>query len=163
MHIIGAGAGLPPGGADAVGAKAFNLARMADAGLPVPPAFVLPTSWCRALRDGIADEAAVADVLVAGMQRLEATTGLGFGSARRPLLVSVRSGGAVSMPGMLETVLDVGLNAAGVEGLLRLTGNPRLAWDSFRRLVQGYAEVVQGLPGAPFDELVTAALAETEA
>ena len=163
MYVIGGGAGLPPGGPDAVGAKAFNLARMADAGLPVPPAFVLPTSWCRALRDGIADEAAVAAALESGMQRLEATTGLGFGSARRPLLVSVRSGGAVSMPGMLETVLDVGLNTAGVEGLLRLTGNPRLAWDSFRRLVQGYAEVVQGLPAAPFDELVAAALAESEA
>jgi len=163
MYFIGAGAGLPPGGAEAVGAKAFNLARMANAGLPVPPAFVLPTSWCRALRDGIADEAAVAAVLDAGMQRLEAATGLGFGSARRPLLVSVRSGGAESMPGMLETVLDVGMNPAGAEGLLRLTGNPRLAWDSFRRLVQGYAEVVQGLPAAPFDELVSAALVETEA
>ena len=97
------------------------------------------------------------------MRRLEAATQLGFGSARRPLLVSVRSGGAVSMPGMLETVLDVGLNTTGVEGLLRLTGNPRLAWDSFRRLVQGYAEVVQGLPAAPFNELVSAALAGSEA
>jgi pyruvate,orthophosphate dikinase len=163
MHVIGASAGMPPGGADAVGAKAYNLACMAAAGLPVPPAFVLPTSWCRDLRDGRTDEASVAAALEEGMQRLEAATGLGFGSARRPLLVSVRSGGAVSMPGMLETVLDVGLNATGVAGLVRLTGNPRLAWDSFRRLVQGYAEVVQGLPAAPFDELVTAALTETEA
>jgi pyruvate,orthophosphate dikinase len=154
---------LPPSGPEAVGRKAYNLARMADAGLPVPPAFVLPTSWCRALRDGMADEAEVAAALDAGMARLEEATGLGFGSARRPLLVSVRSGGAVSMPGMLETVLDVGLNAAGVEGLLRLTGNPRLAWDSYRRLVQGYAEVVQGLPAAPFDELVTATLLEADA
>ncbi len=161
VHVIGAGAGLPPGGADAVGGKAWNLARLADAGLPVPPAFVLPTSWCRALRDGTADEAAVAMALDMGIARLEAATGLGFGSARRPLLVSVRSGAAVSMPGMLETVLDVGLNAAGVAGLLRLTGNPRLAWDCYRRLLQGYAEVVQGLPTA-FDGMVDAALAEGE-
>ena len=157
VHFIGAGAGLPPGGAESVGGKAFNLARMADAGLPVPPAFVLPTCWCRALRDGSAGEAAVAAALDEGIARLEAATGLGFGGGRRPLLVSVRSGAAVSMPGMMETVLDVGLNPAGVEGLLRLTGNPRLAWDSWRRLLQGYAEVVQGLPVAPFDELLAAA------
>ena len=89
-----------------------------------------------------------------GIARVEAATGLGFGSLRRPLLVSVRSGAALSMPGMMETVLDVGLNFDTVEGLIRLTGNPRLAWDSFRRLVQGFAEVVAGLPVAPFDALV---------
>jgi pyruvate,orthophosphate dikinase len=160
VHVIGGGAGLPPGGVEAVGGKAFYLARMADAGLPVPPAFVLPTGWCRALRAGLAGEAAVAAALDEGIARLETATGLGFGSARRPLLVSVRSGAAVSMPGMLETVLDVGLNDAGVQGLLRLTGNPRLAWDSWRRLVQGYAEVVQGLPASSFDEMVAAALTE---
>ncbi len=161
VHLIGAGAGLPPGGSEALGAKAFNLARMADAGLPVPPAFVLPTCWCRALHTGEADAAAVATALDQGIARLEAATRLGFGSARRPLLVSVRSGAAASMPGMLETVLDVGLNTAGVEGLLRLTGNPRLAWDSYRRLLQGYAEVVEGLPVAPFDEVLATALAGT--
>ncbi len=163
MHIIGGGSELPPGGPEAVGRKAYNLARMAEAGLPVPPAFVLPTSWCRMLRDGKTDEAAVAEALDAGMAHLEEATGLGFGSARQPLLVSVRSGGAVSMPGMLDTVLDVGLNAAGVDGMVRLTGNPRLAWDSYRRLVQGYGEVVQGLPAMAFDELVTAALVDAEA
>jgi len=94
---------------------------------------------------------------------LEGATGLGFGTARRPLLVSVRSGAAVSMPGMMETVLDVGLNRETVEGLIRMTGNPRLAWDSYRRLVQGYAEVVANLPTAPFDLLVAAALDRAEA
>ena len=83
--------------------------------------------------------------------------------ARRPLLVSVRSGAAVSMPGMMETVLDVGLNAETVEALIRLTGNPRLAWDSYRRLVQGYAEVVANLPTAPFDALVARRLERAEA
>ena len=83
----------------------------------------------------------------------------GFGSSRRPLLVSVRSGAAVSMPGMMETVLDIGVNDETVEGLIRLTGNPRLAWDSYRRLIQGFAEVVQGLPTEPFDALIQNALA----
>jgi pyruvate,orthophosphate dikinase len=100
--------------------------------------------------------------LAQGVARIEAATGQKFGATRRPLLVSVRSGAAISMPGMMETVLDVGLNAATVEALIRLTGNPRLAWDSFRRLIQGYAEVAAGLPTAPFDALLAAELARTE-
>jgi len=139
---------LPEGGPARFGGKAWNLMRLAAAGLPVPPGFVLPTSWCGPENPG---EAALRAALQQGIARLEAATGLEFGSVRRPLLVSVRSGAAVSMPGMLETVLDVGLNAGTVEGLMRLTGNPRLAWDSFRRLVQGFAEVVAGLPPHPFD------------
>jgi len=102
---------LPEGGAAAVGNKAWNLMRLAQAGLPVPPGFVLPTAWCRTSRD----PAALRQALATGIARLEAATGLGFGFARRPLLVSVRSGAAVSMPGMLETVLDIGLNERSVE------------------------------------------------
>ena len=98
-----------------------------------------------------------------GISKLETATGLGFGATHRPLIVSVRSGAAVSMPGMMETVLDVGMSDDTVEALIRLTGNPRLAWDSYRRLVQGYAEVVANLPTAPFDLLVTAALERAEA
>ena len=101
--------------------------------------------------------------LAKGIARLETATGLVFGAQRRPLLVSVRSGAAVSMPGMMETVLNVGLNGETVEALIRLTGNPRLAWDSYRRLVQGYAEVVANLPTAPFDALVADALTSGEA
>jgi pyruvate,orthophosphate dikinase len=93
---------------------------------------------------------------------LEAATGLSFGGARRPLLVSVRSGAAISMPGMMETVLDIGLNSETIAGLVRMNGNPRLAWDSYRRLVQGYAEVVAGLPTAPFDGLVREALKQAD-
>ncbi|HUN42389.1 MAG TPA: PEP/pyruvate-binding domain-containing protein [Acetobacteraceae bacterium] len=150
LWFILPGAPLPEGGVEEVGNKAWNLMLLAQAGLPVPPGFVLPTSWCRAPRD----PAAVRQALAAGIAKLESATGLGFGAARRPLLVSVRSGAAVSMPGMLETVLDIGLNAASVEGLLRLGGNPRLAWDCDRRLVQGYAEVVAGLPPESFDALL---------
>ncbi len=152
---------LAKGGAEEVGNKAWNLMRLAQAGLPVPPAFVLPTSW--RLRKGADRDAALRQALTDGIARLETATGLKFGASRRPLLVSVRSGAAVSMPGMMETVLDVGLNAETVEALTRLTGNPRLGWDSYRRLVQGYAEVVAKLPTAPFDALVAAALERDEA
>lgn len=151
---------LPEGGAEVFGGKAWNLMRLAAAGLPVPPGFVLPTAWCRARRCGTADDTALDAALARGIVRLETASGLEFGSARRPLLVSVRSGAARSMPGMLETVLDVGLNACTVEGLMRLTGNPRLAWDSYRRLVQGFAEVVAGLPPQPFDSLLRRTVTE---
>ena len=159
-YAILPGGAPAPGGAAEVGGKALNLMRMAQAGLPIPPAFVLPTGWCR--RGAATDAAALHAALAGGIAGLEAATGLGFGAARRPLLVSVRSGAAVSMPGMMETVLDVGLNATTVEGLINLTGNPRLAWDSFRRLVQGFAEVVAGLPTAAFDALVAEALVTAE-
>lgn len=145
---------LPEGGPQAFGGKAWNLMRLAAADLPVPPAFVLPTAWCRARRGKAPDDAALREALTKGIARLEAASGLEFNSVRRPLLVSVRSGAPVSMPGMLETVLDVGLNDRSVEGLMRLTGNPRLAWDSYRRLVQGFATVVAGLPPHPFEALV---------
>ena len=135
------------------GNKAWNLMRMAAAGLSVPPGFVLPASWCRR-----PDDRAVSAALAGGIARLEARTGLAFGSPRKPLLVSVRSGSAVSMPGMLETVLDIGLTPDSVEGVIRLTGNPKLAWDCYRRLIQGYSEVVQELPPGPFDELVSHAV-----
>ena len=158
LYAIAPGAPPAPGGAAEVGNKAWNLMLMAQAGLPVPPAFVLPTSWCGRTRDETLHQA-----LAAGIAGLEAATGLQFGGARKPLLVSVRSGGAVSMPGMMETVLDVGMNITTVEALIRATGNPRLAWDSFRRFVQGYAEVVAGLPTAPFDTLVASAMQESEA
>ena len=153
------GEALPQGGAATVGGKAWNLMRMAHAGLNVPAGFVLPTDWCHALRTGARTAADLRHTLASGIARLEAATGRGFGSARHPLLVSVRSGAAVSMPGMLETVLDVGMTPYTVDGLIRLTGNPSLAWDSYRRLVQGYAEVVTSLPTAPFDALLQAALA----
>jgi pyruvate,orthophosphate dikinase len=160
FYPIVPGAPLAKGGPEEVGNKAWNLMRLAEAGLPVPPAFVLPTNGGRRL--GPAGETALRRTLAEGVGRIEAATGLKFGATRRPLLVSVRSGAAVSMPGMMETVLDVGLNAETAEALIRLTGNPRLAWDSYRRFVQGYSEVVAGLPPAPFDALVAAELARTE-
>lgn len=137
--------------AELVGSKAAMLARMASLGLRVPPAFVLPTSLCGPLNEGrVEAEQALAEGLRLGIRRLEGLTDRKLGDARRPLLMSVRSGAARSMPGMLSTVLDVGLNADSVRGLIRMTGNPRMAWDCFRRFAQGYAEVVDDAPAAPF-------------
>ena len=162
IYEIHAAASLPAGGKEEVGNKAWNLMRMAKAGLPVPAAFVLPTEWCRLHRAGRLDPGALRRTLDVGISRLEAANGLGFGAPRRPLLVSVRSGAATSMPGMMETVLDIGLNAQTIDGLTLHTGNPRLGWDSYRRLLSGYAEVVAGLPVAPFEALEAAVLAEDD-
>jgi pyruvate,orthophosphate dikinase len=161
FYSILPGSAVAKGGAAEVGNKAWNLMRMVQAGLPVPPAFVLPTRWCQPVEP--ANDTALKQTLCEGVLRLESATGQSFGAKRMPLLVSVRSGAAVSMPGMMETVLNIGLNSVTVEALIRLTGNPRLAWDSYRRLVQSYAEVVAGLSVMPFDALVAAALKQEEA
>lgn len=151
-------AALP--GVGELGNKAWNLMRMAQAGLRVPPAVVLPAEWCRMFRAGELDIAALQTALHTGIETLERATGLRFGCSRRPLLVSVRSGAAVSMPGMLETVLNVGMNDAAADGLLRMTGNPRLTWDCYRRLVQGFAEVAGNPRRQEFDEATARALTD---
>lgn len=145
--------GLPP--ADEmlplVGGKAFNLMKLAAMAFPVPPAFVLPTSMCPSWNSAGAPSADEFRALVGGpMDRLERASGLGFGDTRKPLLVSVRSGAPVSMPGMLDTVLNIGLTRATLPGLIALTGSPRLAWDCYMRLISPYAEIVQDLDLAPF-------------
>ena len=136
--------------ADLVGGKAANLARMAALGLPVPPAFVLPISLCAATLNGESRAARdLMDGLSEGIEFLENATGRRFGDRRRPLLVSVRSGAARSMPGMLDTVLNVGCTAAAVRGLVRMTGHPRFAHDCRRRFLESYGSVVLGIdPGA---------------
>jgi pyruvate,orthophosphate dikinase len=158
VYLIGCGGdGAVQGQASAqtMGSKGWNLLRMAAMALPVPPAFVIGT------HHGTAPEgrarACGSELWRAGLHRLEGSTGLSLGDARRPLLLSVRSGAPVSMPGMMETLLDIGLCDATVGGLLRQTGNPRLVWDAYRRLVASYGEVVAGLPARRFDD-ATAAL-----
>ncbi len=138
--------------AELFGGKAANLAFMARLGLPVPPAFILPVGLCAAVNaDKRKASARLRDLIDRGMGWLEAATGRRFGDRRRPLLVSVRSGAARSMPGMLETVLDVGATEEAVAGLVRLTGNPRFARDCRRRFLEGWAETVLGLDPAPLD------------
>lgn len=146
--------------AEAVGDKAANLARAAAIGLPVPPAFVLPVKQCTAMVNGDPDaQQKLIAGLTEGIAFLENITGLRFGDRRRPLLVSVRSGAARSMPGMLDTVLHVGCTASAVHGLVRMTGNPRFAWDCRRRFLNSYARVVLGLEPSLFSEALTQALA----
>jgi pyruvate,orthophosphate dikinase len=153
FHLGGGSRSAAVLGPEDVGAKAHVLMRLAGLGLPVPPAFGLTTGWCRAHLAGRGATPGLDEALAAGIARLEEATGRSFGSMRRPLVVSVRSGAPVSMPGMMETVLNVGLSDKSVRGLIRATGNPRLAWDSYRRLVLQFAEVVAGCPSAPFEEL----------
>jgi len=140
--------------ADTMGFKAWNLLRMAHIGLRVPPAFVLGTAFC-ADADSRA-RAGQATTWADGLRALEARCGQGLGDRRRPLLLSVRSGAPISMPGMMETLLNIGLCDATLPGLVRHSGNPRLAWDAYRRLVASYGEVVAGIPGERFEAQVAA-------
>ena len=151
--LIGCGpAGERAASAEVFGFKACNLWRIARLGLPVPPAFVLGTGYCRGyFRNQRKAPGDLRDLLATNVRHLEQASGLVFGGIRKPLLVSVRSGAAVSMPGMLETVLNVGLNDQTLRGLVRMTGSPRVAWDSYRRLVQSYAEIVHHCPAREFD------------
>lgn len=145
VYVIGDGSPLPADASrEILGAKAWNLAKMAALDLPVPPAFVIGTGWCQ-------QPEAVNPHWPTALQRLEALTGLSFGDSRRPLLLSVRSGAAVSMPGMMESLLNIGLTEATLPGMVRLTGHPRLAWDAYRRLIAAYGEVVAGIPAAHFE------------
>jgi len=129
-----------------MGSKAHNLLRMAAIGLPVPPALVIGTHFTRSPED------CMLPLFSVGLPALESATDMRFGDPRQPLVVSVRSGAPVSMPGMMETLLNVGLCEATLPGLLRQTGNPRLVWDAYRRLIATYGEVVAGLPGALFED-----------
>lgn len=150
VYLIGCGGATSPAqpNPNSMGAKAWNLLRMQDMALPVPPAFVLGTHYC--IDPAARQQAATPALWQGALAALERATGLSLGDARRPLLLSVRSGAAVSMPGMMETILNVGLCDTTVDGLLRQTGNPRLVWDAYRRLVATYGEVVAGLPGSLF-------------
>ncbi|WP_369386497.1 pyruvate, phosphate dikinase [Streptomyces sp. CG1] len=141
--------------ADVLGGKGANLAEMTRLGLPVPRGFIVTTEACRAfLASGEEPEGMSAEVS-RHLSELETATGRRLGQADDPLLVSVRSGARFSMPGMMETVLDIGLNDASVLGLAKASGNERFAWDSYRRLVQMYGSTVMGVDPALFDEAMT--------
>jgi pyruvate, orthophosphate dikinase len=150
--------------AQEIGSKAAGLARMAACGVPVPPAFVLPISLCARTNAGDPDAGReIDDGLRRGIAFLESASGRRFGDRRAPLLVSVRSGAARSMPGMMDTVLDVGASLPAVGGLTRMTGDPRFAWDCRRRFIESYATVVLGRDRAPFDGALARILADERA
>ena len=135
-----------------LGGKGCNLAEMAGLGIPVPPGFTLTTEQCgayytngRQLNDALKTE------ILEALKWLEAVRGCGFGAAENPLLLSVRSGARVSMPGMMDTVLNLGLNDKTVAALERASGNPRFAWDSYRRFITMYSNVVLGVEHSLFE------------
>ena len=141
-----------PGGRELLGGKGIGLAEMTELGVPVPAGFTITTEACRAamalgrVPDGLDEE------VEEHLARLEERAGKRFGDPNDPLLVSVRSGAAVSMPGMMDTILNLGLNDVAVEGLARTTGNARFARDSYRRLIQMFGEVVEGIDGHRFEQ-----------
>ncbi|HXT81187.1 MAG TPA: PEP/pyruvate-binding domain-containing protein, partial [Acetobacteraceae bacterium] len=152
------GAGQNDGRADMrdlLGGKGANLAEMATIGLPVPPGFTITTEVCTAFYD---NNRHYPDDLTAqvetALQAVEKTVGLRFGDKHHPLLVSVRSGARVSMPGMMDTVLNLGLNDVTVEALGATVDDPRFAWDSYRRFIQMYGSVVLGVDHHRFEEII---------
>jgi len=138
-----------------LGGKGANLAEMARLALPVPPGFILTTEACKAFlaADGKFPPGMWEEVLAA-VGRIERATGKSFGDPDNPLLVSCRSGAKFSMPGMMDTVLNIGLNDAVAVGLVRLTGDERFVYDAYRRLVQMYGRVVLGVPDEPFEHVL---------
>jgi pyruvate,orthophosphate dikinase len=144
------------GGRELLGGKGIGLAEMTALGVPVPDGFTITTEACRAFLAGSGEvPAGLDDEVAEHVAALEERTGKGFGDAGNPLLVSVRSGAAISMPGMMESILNLGLNDAAVEGLGASTGNERFALDSYRRLIQMYGDVVDGVDGQRFEQALT--------
>ncbi|MEX1168501.1 MAG: pyruvate, phosphate dikinase [Chloroflexota bacterium] len=149
---------------DLLGGKGAGLAEMTNAGLPVPPGFTITTEACNdyftageKLPDGLWDD------VLAAVKEVEALTGKGFGVAADPLLVSVRSGAKFSMPGMMDTVLNLGLNEETLQGLVALTGNERFGWDAYRRFIQMFGRIVLDVKGERFDHALDAAKARHRA
>ena len=144
-----------------LGGKGANLAEMTNLGIPVPPGFTISTEVCKLFYennknypDGLKEEVAF------NLDRLEKLMGKKLGDAKDPLLVSVRSGAAISMPGMMDTILNLGMNDKAVVGLSELTGNPRFAWDAYRRFIQMFGDVAMGVPSDAFEDAISAIKAE---
>ena len=140
---------------DLLGGKGANLAEMSNLGLPVPPGLTITTEVCtHYFEHDNSYPADLKDQVDAALARVAEIVGAGFGDAANPLLVSVRSGARASMPGMMDTVLNLGLNDETVEGLAKLSGDPRFAWDSYRRFMQMFGDVVLGVEHHHFEELL---------
>ncbi|MCX4233481.1 pyruvate, phosphate dikinase [Streptomyces sp. A15ISP2-DRY2] len=142
---------------DLLGGKGANLAEMTNLGLPVPPGFTITTEACKTYLDSGEEPAALRDEVSAHLDALEAKMGKKLGQADDPLLVSVRSGAKFSMPGMMDTVLNIGLSDKSVQGLAKQAGDDRFAWDSYRRLIQMFGKTVLGVEGELFEDALEAA------
>ncbi|WP_236826247.1 MULTISPECIES: pyruvate, phosphate dikinase [unclassified Blastococcus] len=145
---------------DLLGGKGANLAEMTNLGLPVPPGFTITTDACRHYLEHGGTPPELADQVSEHLAALEKAMGKTLGDPVDPLLVSVRSGAAASMPGMMETVLNVGLNDESVQGLAQQSGSERFAWDSYRRLIQMFGKTVLGIDGEQFDDALDAVKGE---
>jgi pyruvate,orthophosphate dikinase len=139
---------------DVLGGKGAGLAEMTTIGIPVPPGFTIASSLCLSYLESHQFPKRLQTQVENALHRVEAATGKHFGDGDSPLLVSVRSGAAVSMPGMMETILNLGLNDVTVEGLTQQSKNPQFAWDSYRRFVQMYGSVVFELPRKGFEDII---------
>ena len=137
---------------DVLGGKGAGLAEMTNLGIPVPPGFTISASLCQPYLESSQFPPRLRSLVEQALQRIEAQTGRAFGARERPLLVSVRSGSALSMPGMMDTILNLGLNDITVEGLAAESSNPAFAWDSYRRFVQMYGSVVYDVPKKDFSD-----------
>ncbi|MDN3288600.1 pyruvate, phosphate dikinase [Streptomyces thermocarboxydus] len=144
---------------DLLGGKGANLAEMTNLGLPVPPGFTITTEACKVYLDSGEEPAALRDEVSAHLEALEQRMGKKLGQADDPLLVSVRSGAKFSMPGMMDTVLNIGLSDKSVQGLAKQAGDDRFAWDSYRRLIQMFGKTVLGVDGELFEDALEAAKA----
>ncbi|CAL9431757.1 pyruvate, phosphate dikinase [Streptomyces sp. enrichment culture] len=144
---------------DLLGGKGANLAEMTNLGLPVPPGFTITTEACKVYLDSGEEPAALRDEVSAHLEALEQRMGKKLGQADDPLLVSVRSGAKFSMPGMMDTVLNIGLSDTSVRGLAQQAGDDRFAWDSYRRLIQMFGKTVLGVDGELFEDALEAAKA----
>ncbi|HEU5144976.1 MAG TPA: PEP/pyruvate-binding domain-containing protein, partial [Dermatophilaceae bacterium] len=141
---------------DLLGGKGANLAEMTNLGLPVPPGFTISTDACRAYLEQGDEPAEMAEQVAEYLARLESTMGKKLGQPDDPLLVSVRSGAKFSMPGMMDTVLNIGLNDESVHGLAAQSGDERFAYDSYRRLLTMFGKTVLGIEGDLFEEQLEA-------
>jgi len=142
---------------DLLGGKGANLAEMTNLGLPVPPGFTITTEACKTYLDSGEEPAALRDEVSAHLDALEQRMAKKLGQADNPLLVSVRSGAKFSMPGMMDTVLNIGLSDKSVQGLAKQAGDDRFAWDSYRRLIQMFGKTVLGVDGELFEDALEAA------
>jgi len=133
-----------------LGGKGANLAEMTNLGIPVPPGFTISTEMCSVYYETKGIPKDLKTQVKDAIKKVERAMGLGFGDPEAPLLFSVRSGARASMPGMMDTVLNLGINDDTVHGLIKMSGNERFAWDCYRRFIQMYGEVVMG---ADYDEL----------
>ena len=140
---------------DSLGGKGAHLAEMSRIGLPVPPGFTISTQVCAAYyENGRKLPEELRPMVDEALEQMAAITGAHFGDVEHPLLVSVRSGARASMPGMMDTVLNLGLNDETVEGLAHRTGDRRFAYDTYRRFIQMYADVVLGVDHGLFEDIL---------